>query len=63
MDSADPLERIYCVIKGSITIKGPKGEEFVMKAEDMIYIGPGEKREMTVNDNESAEVLVVVTII
>jgi quercetin dioxygenase-like cupin family protein len=63
MDSADPVERVYCVIKGSITIKGSSGEEYVVNAGDMVYIGPGEEREMTVNNNEPAEVLVVVTII
>lgn len=62
MDSATPVERVYCVIKGSITIKG-KDEEYVVNAGDMVYIAPDEEREMTVNNNEPAEVLVVVTVI
>ena len=63
MDSAAPVERVYCVIKGSITVKGSNGEEYVVNAGDMVYIAPNEEREVTVNNNEPAEVLVAVTII
>jgi len=63
MDSAAPVERVYCVVKGSVTVKTPAGETFVLNAGDLIYIGPGEERELTVNNNETAEVLVMVTII
>jgi len=51
------------VIKGSITVKGSSGEEYVVNAGDMVYIAPNEEREVTVNNNEPAEVLVVVTVI
>ena len=61
MSAAAPVERVYCVIKGSITAKGKNGGVHIVNAGDMIYIAPGEEREVTVNDGNPAEILVVVT--
>lgn len=59
--SSAPVERVYCVIKGSITAKGKdNGETHVLNAGDMVYIAPGEEREVTINNGQPAEVLVVV---
>jgi glyoxylate utilization-related uncharacterized protein len=57
--SSSNMERVYYVLSGSITVKG-KGEEHVLDAGDLIYIAPGEERDMSVNNNEPATVLVVV---
>lgn len=59
--SSAPVERVYFVVKGSITVKGKDhGESHVLNAGDMVYIAPDEAREVTVNDGQAAEVLVIV---
>jgi quercetin dioxygenase-like cupin family protein len=58
--SASDKERIYYVIRGSITVAEENGTAHRVDAEDMIYIPPGEKRSMSVNGNVAARVLVVV---
>jgi quercetin dioxygenase-like cupin family protein len=58
MSSSDK-ERVYYIVKGSITVNG-KGEKHVLNAGDMIYIGPGEERDMVINGGKPAEVLVLI---
>lgn len=58
--SASDKERVYIVLRGSITVTGENGETFVLNEEDMIYIAPGEKREVAINGIYAARVLVVV---
>ena len=57
--SSSPKERIYYVVKGSITVSG-KNEKHVLNAGDVIYIAPGEERDMAINDGKPAEVLVII---
>ena len=57
--SPSPKERIYYVVKGSITVSG-KNEEHVLNEGDVIYIAPGEERDMVINDGKPAEVLVII---
>jgi quercetin dioxygenase-like cupin family protein len=57
--SSSPKERVYYVVKGSITVRG-KDEEHVLNAGDLIYIAPGEERDMAINDGKPAEVLVFI---
>jgi len=57
--SSSPKERVYYVVKGSITISGPN-ETHVLEAGDLIYIAPGEERNMTINNGKPAEVLVFI---
>ena len=52
-------ERAYFVISGSILVKG-KGEEFVLESGDIIYIAPGEEREIQVIGTEPATILVMI---
>jgi|AMWB02.1.fsa_nt_gi quercetin dioxygenase-like cupin family protein len=58
--SPSPKERIYYVVNGSITVKGKNNEEHVLNAGDMIYIAPGEERDMVINGGKPAEVLVLI---
>lgn len=58
MSSSDK-ERVYYVVRGSITING-KGEKHVLNQGDTIYIGPGEQRDMVINGGKPAEVLVFI---
>lgn len=57
--SASPKERVYYVVKGSITVRG-HGEEHVLDPGDLIYIAPGEERDMVINGGKPAEVLVFI---
>jgi quercetin dioxygenase-like cupin family protein len=57
--SSSPKERIYYVVNGSITVSG-KGEKHVLEAGGLVYIAPGEERDMVVNDGKPAEVLVLI---
>jgi glyoxylate utilization-related uncharacterized protein len=57
--SASPKERVYYVVKGSITVSGPN-EKHVLNQGDLIYIAPGEERDMSINNGKPAEVLVFI---
>ena len=57
--SSSPKERVYYVVKGSITVRG-KDEEHVLNEGDLIYIAPGEERDMVINNGKPAEVLVFI---
>jgi mannose-6-phosphate isomerase-like protein (cupin superfamily) len=56
--ASSPLERIYYVLAGCMKIKG-KAEEFVLNPGDLLYIGPGEDREVSVVGTQPASILVV----
>ena len=58
--SASDKERVYFVLRGSITVTGENGDVYPVEENDMIYIAPGEKREMAVNGNCAARVLVII---
>lgn len=57
MSSSDK-ERVYFVVNGSITVRGK--EEHVLNAGDVIYIAPGEERDIVINNGKPAELLVFV---
>jgi len=57
--SSSPKERVYYVVKGSITVCGPE-EKHVLNQGDCVYIAPGEERDMVVNNGKPAEVLVFI---
>ena len=58
MSSSDK-ERVYYVVKGSITVNG-KEESHVLNEGDLLHIGPGEQRDVVINDGKTAEVLVFI---
>ena len=57
--SASPTEKIYYVVKGSITVKN-KIERHVLNMGDLIFIGADEERQITINDGKPAELLVFI---
>ena len=57
--SASPSEKIYYIVKGSITVNG-KDESHVLNQGDLIFIGANEEREMIINNGKPAEVLVFI---
>ena len=57
--SASDKERVYHVVSGSITVNG-RHESHILNAGDLIYIAPGEERDMEINDGKPAEVLVFI---
>lgn len=58
--SSSPKERVYYVVSGSITVNGKNSEKHVLDAGDLIYIAPGEERDMVINGGKPAEVLVLI---
>jgi quercetin dioxygenase-like cupin family protein len=57
--SSSPKERVYYVVKGAVRVS--KGEEVHDLSEgDMIYIAPGEERQMVILGGKPAEVLVFI---
>ena len=54
-----PLEKIYFVLEGEVTIKTKK-EEIILGRWDSMYIGPNEGREIINNTNKPASMLVVI---
>ena len=57
--SSSEKERVYYIVEGSITVNG-KNEKHVLNPGDLIYIGPGEERDMVINGGKPAEVLVII---
>jgi quercetin dioxygenase-like cupin family protein len=57
---SSPLERAYYVVAGTLKVKG-KAEEYVLNPGDILYIGPGEDREVSVVGTQPASILVVMT--
>lgn len=58
MSSSDK-ERVYYVLRGSITIEDANGANYVLEENDMIHILPGETRSMSVNGLTAARVMVM----
>jgi len=56
---ASPLEKIYFVLEGEVTVKAP-GQEIVLGPWDSIFIGANEGREIINNTNKPASMLVVI---
>jgi len=61
MTASPDKERVYCVIRGTMTVKDENGKEYHMEEGDMIYIPPGEKREMIITGIIACRVLVIVS--
>jgi glyoxylate utilization-related uncharacterized protein len=55
----NPLEKVYFVLEGEITVK-TKTEEYVLRKWDSLFIGPNEGREVINNTNKPASMLVVI---
>lgn len=57
---ASPVEKVYFVVDGEVTvIKGNK-EKIVLRKWDSIHIGPGEEREIINATNNPATMLVAI---
>jgi glyoxylate utilization-related uncharacterized protein len=55
----NPLEKIYHVLDGEITVKS-KNETYVLEKGDTLYLGPNEGREVVNDSNLPASMLVVI---
>jgi glyoxylate utilization-related uncharacterized protein len=55
----NPLEKIYFVLEGEVTIKS-NTEEYVLGKWDSLFLGPNEGRELINNTNKPASMLVVI---
>lgn len=56
--SSSPLERVYVVTAGEVTIVTDTGE-VTLKAMDSIHLAPGEKRAIINRGNDIASMLVI----
>jgi quercetin dioxygenase-like cupin family protein len=57
---ASPVEKIYFVLEGEVTVINDKKEKIMLKAWDSIHIGAGEGREIINETNRPASMLVVI---
>lgn len=57
--SASPKERVYYVVEGKMKLTGD-GKEHVLDTGDLIYIAPGEQREVELLGNKAVESLVFI---
>jgi uncharacterized cupin superfamily protein len=55
---ATPLEKVYVVLRGEVTVVTDDGEE-TLRAFDSCYLAPGEARTVTNRTNDVASMLVV----
>ena len=61
MSAAQDKERIYYVLRGTMTLKDENDNAYDLEEGDMIYIPPGEKRDITVTGTVACRVLVIVS--
>jgi mannose-6-phosphate isomerase-like protein (cupin superfamily) len=57
--SSSPKERAYFILSGSMLVKG-KTEEHRLSQGELIYIAPGEEREIQVIGTEPVTSLVII---
>ncbi len=55
----NPLEKVYFVIEGEITVR-TRSEEVVLRKHDSLFLGPNEGREIINRTNMPASMLVVI---
>jgi glyoxylate utilization-related uncharacterized protein len=55
----NPLEKVYFVLEGEITVKN-RDEEIVLRKHDSLFIGPNEGREIINHTHMPASMLVVI---
>ena len=56
---ASPLEKVYVVLAGELTIILEDGTETLLGPKDSCFIGPDEAREIINRTNETAHMLVI----
>ena len=57
---ASPVEKIYFVLEGEVTVLDGNKEKTVLRQWDSIHIGAGEGREIINETNRTASMLVVI---
>jgi len=61
MSASPDKERIYYVLRGTMTVKDEGGAAYDLEEGDMIHIAPGEKRDITVTGNVACRTLVIIS--
>jgi quercetin dioxygenase-like cupin family protein len=59
--SSSPKERVYFCLAGDIEVNGKNSDKYILEPGDMIYIPPGEERDIKVLGTETATTLVLIT--
>lgn len=57
---ASPVEKVYFVLEGEVTVRGESGEEVVLGPWDSLYIGANEGREILNRGERPAKMLVII---
>jgi quercetin dioxygenase-like cupin family protein len=57
--SASESERVYYVLRGTLTVHDENGNAFNMEAGDTLYIPAGERRDMISTGEEASRLLVI----
>jgi quercetin dioxygenase-like cupin family protein len=58
MDAA-PIERVYCVLSGTLTVIDEDGQRYVLNPMDSLYIPPNVKRRIINETNMPVTMLVI----
>lgn len=58
---ASPVEKVYFLLEGELTVTGEGGERVVLKPWDSLYISPGEGREIRNHTKRPASMLVIIS--
>ena len=61
MSASPDKERIYYVLRGTMTVKDENDKAYHLEEGDMIYIAPGENRDIAVTGNAACRTLVVMS--
>ena len=61
LSASSDKERLYCVLRGTMTVQDEAGTAYAMEECDMIYIAPVEKREIKVTGTAACRTLVVMS--
>lgn len=56
----NPLEKVYYVLEGEITVTDKAGKEYILRKNDSISFSPNEGRNLANKTNASATMLVVI---
>ncbi|MDY4010515.1 MAG: cupin domain-containing protein [Fusobacterium gastrosuis] len=56
----NPLEKVYYVLEGEMTVKDKDGKEYVIHKDETISFSPNEGRYLINNSNKPARMLVVI---
>jgi mannose-6-phosphate isomerase-like protein (cupin superfamily) len=61
MSASPDKERVYCVLRGEMTVQDKAGTDYFLEEGDMIFIAPGEERSITVTGGVACRTIVIMS--